>query len=675
MKFSSFTTQEPVKVLESLEVTAQKGLTKSEAEKRLVSGFNEIKIKEIGFFDIFLRQLKSPFFYLLFIASAIAFLIGEVSDSLVIMAFVVINTFLGFFQEARAHRAAAMLKKYFVIEARVVRDGKEKLIDKKLLVDGDIVLLEAGDIVPADLRILKLNNLLVDESALSGESFPVSKVCSALAKEAKEVFAATNIVFAGTSLSSGEMQGVVVATGKETVFGEIVKLAVSGQRESAYEKNLIGLSKLILKIVLATIIFIFLLNFIIKGVNGLGDFMIFAIALVVSIIPEALPLVAISALSSGAIKLAKKKMIVKRLSAVEDLGDVEILCTDKTGTLTENKLSLEEFFSFDPQKLLLYGLLASCYAKEEVESAVNAFDAAIYKETPKEIQRRVKKYKIISESPFEAARLRNSVVVEEEKGKTLIVRGAPETVLGLCTDFASGWEKDKIEREVKEKAAEGKRILLLAFKHLVDKDLDSKEESNLTLLGYFSFFDPLKETAKKAIKVAKKLGVGIKIVTGDSKEVAGYVAKEVGLIDDLAKTISGESLNALAEEDFDKACQEFSVFARIAPQLKHRIVGSLQKKYDVGFLGEGINDAPALKIANLAIVVPSAAGVSREVSDIILLEKDLSVIIDGIKEGRSIFSNINKYIKCTLASNFGNFYSIAFVALFIPFLPMLPSQI
>src|SRR4030042_550089 len=455
MRFSEFTIENAEKVLHELK-TSRDGLTDEEAKNRLtIFGFNEIKTKEIGLFDIFLRQFKSPFFYLLFIAAIVALLIKETTDSLVIFLFVLINVSLGFIQEGRAARATILLKKYIPQKSRVKRAGLEKTIEQKLLVPGDIVLLEAGNIVPADLRILKAKNFLVDEEILSGESAPVAKDHQILLKEAKEIFGAQNIAFTGTSVISGEAEGVVIATGKKTFFGEIAKLTTGILREGAYEKDLFHFSKIILRIVAGTIIVVFLLNLIITKLNLFNrgqvnnlDFLIFCIALVISIIPEALPVVVTFSLSRGALRMAKQKVVVKRLSAVEDLGDIEILCTDKTGTLTENKLSLENVYSSDKEKCLLYGLLSSPYLKEEIESSLNPFDSALFDKAPPKINNLLKKFKVISEIPFDSQRLKNSTLLEDQKGnKVLIVRGAPEVILERSFVFTEGTTREKVKEE------------------------------------------------------------------------------------------------------------------------------------------------------------------------------------------------------------------------------------
>lgn len=676
MNFSQYTNKGIKEVFEILK-SLENGLSEKEVENRLkIYGLNEIKAKETSLFDIFFRQFRSSFVYLLLIASVIAFLIGERINGFLILFFIFINVSLGFFQEAKAKRTVLLLKKYLPSKARVLREGKEKIIEEKFLVPGDIVLLGAGDIIPADLRVLKTQNFLVDESILSGESVPVAKISQPFQKETKEIFEAKNILFTGTSVISGEVKGLIIGTGKDTVFGQISKLVSREIRESVYEKNLLKFSQIVLRIVVITIIFVFLANLIIKGTTNFFDYLIFSIALVVSIIPEALPLIVTFTFSQGALRLAKENVVVKRLSAIEDLGDIEILCTDKTGTLTENKLRLENIYSSDKEKCLLYGLLSSPYMKEEIESVLNPFDFALFEKASQKILQSLKKFKVISEIPFDPFKLRNSTLLEDEKGDLiLIVKGAPETILKLSIRIEGDLEREKVKEEIEKEGETGKRTLAVAFKKIDKRDFSEKDEENLNFLGYFSFSDPLKKTAKEAIRLAKKLGVEIKILTGDSKEIAGYIAKEIGLIENPQKVILGEKLESLSEEDSENTCNNFSVFARVSPQTKYKIVKILQKKYEVGFLGEGVNDAPALKAANVAIAVKEAANVSREASDIILLKKNLKVIVKGILQGRNIFSNINKYIKCTLASNFGNFYSIAAISLFIPFLPMLPIQI
>ena len=673
-QYTNKTAEESLLILK----TSISGLTKKEALLHQQEfGLNELKTRNINAFEILIRQIKSPFAYLLLTAAIVSILIGQFVDSVAVLAFIFINVTIGFFQEYRAEKSVLMLQKFIAKKVKVRRDGKEEVIDRKFLVPGDIVLLEAGDLVPADLRVINVQNFLIDESVLTGESVPVAKIYEAMEKPEDEIFKAKNIIFSGTSVISGKAEAVVFETGKDTIFGNIIKSVSQIRRESTYEKNILYFCKLILRIVTITIILIFIANIALKGFGTVFELLLFSVALIVSILPEALPAVITFALSQGSLKMAKENVVVKRLSAIEDLGNVEILCTDKTGTLTQNKLSLEKIVSSDKRKLFLYSALSSGADRIE-EKLLNPFDNAIFKRLPDDILRQSKKYKVIFELPFDSYRMRSAFLAEPKSGeKILVVKGAPESILKNCSRLGGSFTKAEIREDINREGQEGRRVLALAFKK-VSRDKTSitvDDEKGLTFLGYFVFEDPLKSTSKEAIDLAKKLGVKIKIITGDSKEVAEFVAKKTGLYENVEDVISGEQLKEMQKEEFDDACDRCSVFARISPDLKHKIIKSLQKKYEVGFLGEGVNDAPALKTANVGIAVVEASDIARESADVVLLQKDLRVIVNGIKDGRVIFANINKYIKCALASNFGNFYSIAVISLFVNFLPMLPVQI
>ncbi|MDD5627362.1 MAG: HAD-IC family P-type ATPase [Patescibacteria group bacterium] len=679
MQFFQYTNQKISEVFKELD-SSQNGLSQAQAAGLLGEiGLNEIKTKRTNLLDVFLRQFKYAFFYLLFFAAVFAFLTKEITEGIVIAFFIVLNVLFGFIQELRANQAAKILQGFIPETSKVLRDGKEMLLDKKYLVPGDIILLAAGDIAPADLRMLKGVNFWINEEVLSGEATPIAKNPTALKMKTEEIFQAKNIIFCGTEVISGEGRGVVVATGKNTLWGAIAKLSTQKPKQSIYEKKLFDFSKSIIKVVVPTIAAIFLVYLISRGLNHFFDFLIFCIALIVSIIPEALPLITTFALSRGALKLAKKNMVVKRLAAIEDLGNIEMLCADKTGTITEGKLTLQDVVSKERDQCFLYALLLSSYQEGNAEGE-NSFDRAIYQKVPSKIKmaRELKEFKKITSLPFDSFRFRESGLFKEKGSDKylLVVNGAPETVLKLCATFPGKLNKETIEKQIQKKGQEGQRALVVAYKEISKKLSLKKEEKELNFLGYFIFSDPLKKSAYQALGLAKDLGVKIKILTGDSFEVAGAVGKKAGLIQDAKKeVILGSELNSLSPRDFSQACDKFSIFARISPTAKFKIVQALQKKYTVGFLGEGMNDAPALKTADVSLVVRQAADISRENADIILLEKNLHVIIQGIQQGRHIFANINKYIKCVLASNFGNFYSIALISLFLPFLPMLPAQI
>jgi Mg2+-importing ATPase len=675
MDFSTYTdksVQESLKLLK----TAETGLSKKEVISRQQQyGFNEVKQKGVSILDILLRQAKSPFFYLLVIAALISLVVGEKIDSIVIIVSVLINVVIGFIQEYKAERAVSLLKNFIPEKVKVVRAGKQEIIEKREVVPGDIIELSLGNIVPAELRVINAQNTLIDEEVLTGESVPVMKTHEPSKKPQTEIFKANNILFTGTSVVSGKVSGVVLATGEETALGKIMKLSSVKRPESPYQKDLMYFCRLILRIVMITIVLVFLLNFLIKGGQNIVEFSLFSVALIVSILPEALPTVVVLALSGGSLRMAKENVVVKRLSAIEDLGNIEILCTDKTGTITQNKLSLEKIVSSNKEKMILFSILGADEPDKSLNN-VSYFDSAIFQRADYKARRDVKKFTILQELTFDSFRMCQSVLVKDQQGKKFIVtKGSPERILSHSSILLAGQKKNEIKNAVALEGRDGKRVLAVAFKPIAKDSISKSDESGLTFLGYAVFEDALKASSTEAIRLAKKLGVQIKVLTGDAKEVAGFVAQKTGLVQSAQDVILGEELEEMHQQEFDNACQDFNVFARVSPQIKYRIIKSLQKRYEVGFLGEGINDVPALKIANVAIAVSEATDVAKEAADIVLLQKDLRAIVNGIKDGRSIFSNINKYIRATLTSNFGNFYTVAGISLFIPFLPMLPVQI
>jgi Mg2+-importing ATPase len=670
-EFSDFASIKLDEVFSKLDTTFN-GLTQEMAKELPTKyGPNKIKSQEITAWDIFLRQFKSPFVYLLAFACVIAYLIGERIDSFMIFGFVVINSILGFYQEYRSEQTVKLLKKYLAQEATVLRDSKEQNIRVEDIVPGDILIFEPGDIIPADCRFIESYNLTVDESVLTGESAPVQKVDKEISGKVKDVYGAGNIGFSGTAIVSGRGKGVVFATGINTNYAKIVKLTTQTARESSFEKELTRFSKFTLIVVLVTLVLVIVASLAIKPTPSLVELTLFAIALAVSVIPEALPVVTTFSLSIGAANLAKKEVVVKRLAAVEDLGSVEILCSDKTGTLTENQLEVDEIFGEDKKKTLEMASLASYFADLSRNQQNNAFDIALQKKMGKDLKE-LKSYKSIVEIPFDPIRKRVTSLLETKTGLLLISRGATEEVIKICKVQK---HHQKLMEWVNKKGSEGKRVLGVAVKKLEEKAEDLVDETGLEFIGAVSFIDPIKPSAYEAIDKAQKMGVAVKILTGDAKEVATDVAMKVRLIESEKEVITGDEFVKLKASEKHKAVEKYHVFARTTPEQKYEIIKLLEEKHSVGFLGEGINDAPALKIANVAIVVRGASDVARESSDIILLKRSLKVILDGIEEGRRVFGNTSKYITSTMTSNFGNFFSVAFVSLIIDFLPMLPLQI
>jgi len=675
MYFQKYTTFSLQDILLDLK-TSEKGLSKVEAVARLrVYGENKIVGKESHWWNIFFRQFKSPFIYLLFFAAGLAFYLGEKIDSVMILIFITINTILGFFQEYHSEKSLQLLKKFVIARARVKRDGKDELIDASQLVPGDIVMVETGDVIPADLRIIEVEDLTVDESVLTGESAPVSKKSKSTKEEINEVHLAENLAFSGTLVVSGKAVGIVIGTNKKSVMGEVSKMTIETVRKSAFEKGIAKFSSFILKMIVVILVLLFAANILIKGDGtNIPELILFSIALAVSVIPEALPLVTTLSLSRGALRLARDKVVVKRLSAVEDLGSIEVLCSDKTGTITENKMRVAEVKSQDREQCLFYGALASSFLGEKKAEPNNAFDLAMWNELTEKDKKQVRAEVRVKEIPFDPCRRRNDVLIKRDNACELIVRGALEDILPLCVDIEIE-EKNEYKKWAQAAGKNGQRILVVAIKNAKESCNISKEEKGLKLIGAISFVDPIKSTTKAAISKAEKLGVKVKILTGDAKEVAGAVAYQVGLAKNPEDVITGEELEKMSDKLRLEAVEKYNVFARVSPQQKYLIIQLLQRKYEVGFLGEGINDAPALKLANVAMVVEGASDIAREAADIVLLSSSLAVIIDGIKSGREIFANTIKYLKITLISNFGNFYAIAVASLIITFLPMLPVQI
>lgn len=675
MSFSTYTTLKPQQALRKADASLN-GLSSEEARKRFqLYGQNALAASEARWWEIWLRQFKSAFVYLLLAAALIAIGLSDFMEGFLILLFVIINSSLGFYQEYQSEHALQLLKQFIQAKSRVRRDGKELTVDSSELVPGDIILLKAGDRIPADVRFLSVQDLLVDESALTGESVPVNKTADATKLET-EPYLAKNIGFSATTIIAGQAEAVIIATGNRTEMGDISRLAVETRRVGSFEKGLNRFSVFILRLILLTLIVVFLVNLAIKGEHAnIPQLLIFSIALAVSVIPEALPIVATISLARGALKLAKNHVVVKRLSAIEDLGSVEILCTDKTGTITENKLTVVDVFGVDKSTTLHAAALACSLQAKELES-VDPFDRAIWKALSEAERKHVRAASILAQVPFDPRRRRNSVLAESAGETRLILRGALETIYACCVHADDASKKNATAWAVKQGKL-GRRVLAIAEKNWTGPSAyhAKNDENGAHLLGLIAFEDPIKPTAKHAVEQARALGLQVKILTGDSAEVATAVALEIGLIRSESEVMDGDTLEHLPIQKQEQAVEAHAVFARVSPEQKYRIIQLLEAKHEVGFLGEGINDAPALKVANIGLVVSSATDIARDAADIILLKSSLDVIVRGIREGREVFANTLKYIKGTLASNFGNFFAVAAASLLSNTLPMLPIQL
>jgi Mg2+-importing ATPase len=672
--FTTWTSQDVVSVFKQLE-TSLEGITSLKVQERLEKfGLNHIDIKAENIWSLFIRQFRSPFNYLLIIAAGIEFLISESSNAILILVLTILNVCIGFFQEYKAYCAILQLHRFIPDMTTVVRDGKEMSVPRDSLVPGDVIILVPGLIVPADARIVE-GEVFIDESTLTGEAEPINKNSQKLTVQAEEIFQATNIVFAGTGVVGGRCKAVVIATGSNTIFYTITAGSSSAPKISGYEKGLLALSHIVMHFVIVSILLIFVVKQLLHTPISIAEELVFFITLIVAIVPEALPTVIAFSLSQGALRLAKNNIVVKRLTAIDDLGDIEILCTDKTGTITELRLTVDAIISTDPEYCLLLQLMDTKVQAQGI-TGKGPFDDVLLSYARQQTKDTLNNYTVLATSPFDSFRMRSTILVRDADGnKLVIVKGAPEIVLGLSQSIDGSLATSVMQEKIRAYGRVGKRTLAVACKQVTYEYLDEQSEQGLHFVGFVALNNPIKPSVTKTIELARDLGVQVKMITGDSKEVAGYVGKQIGLVERETDVITGSQLTSLSAAEFKDQCLKHAIFARIDPETKAHIIEALQEMLEVGFMGEGINDVPALKKANVAIVVQEASDIARSVADIVLLKHDLHVVVSGIRQGRITFSNINKYILCTLSGNFGNYYSLAFFSLLVPFLPMLPTQI
>jgi Mg2+-importing ATPase len=669
-------------VFAALASTAR-GLTVQEAQDRIRSyGPNSVSEQiDLSALRLLIRQFASPLVLILLIAASISLSLREWVDASVILAIILGSTLLGFSQEFRASRALAELKQRLALNVRVLRSGIEVTVPASTLVPGDIALLAAGNLVPADGLIITSSDLLVSEANLTGESFPVEKRPGLVTAEAS-VSARTNSVFLGSSVRSGTARILIVATGHRTAFGAIASRLEAHEPETEFERGIRQFGALIVRIMFLIVLAVLIANQVIG--RPFADSLLFSLALAVGLSPELLPAIVSVTLSTGARHLAKGGVIVRRLVAIENLGSIDILCTDKTGTLSTGEIVLEGVIGPDgkPSERARH----AAYLNAALETGIeNPLDVAIVA-FGKSSDLSVGEWRKLAEIPYDFVRRRLTIIVErpaEPLRHRLICKGAFAEVLAICTAVESGGKcrpltaarRKAIERLFQDRSEAGYRVLAVAEREFAAKSGYSRDdESELVLTGLLLFLDPPKPQAQATLHDLAALGIGVKIISGDNRYVTAHLAQTVGL--DPGALVTGSQIAAMSDEALWHTVSRTTLFVEIDPQQKERIVRSFQHiGHAVGYLGDGINDAPALRAADVGISVDHAVDVARESSDVILLRHDLDVLRQGIVDGRRAFANTLKYISITTSANFGNMISMALATPFLPFLPLLPKQI
>ena len=672
----------PLKKLFEQLGSSEQGLTGVEARKRLDKyGPNDTTgLKRTSPIVQFLRLFLNPLVAILLVASVVSAILGDQVNASIIIVIVLLSNILNFVQTYRSQNAVEKLHAKVAPTASVLRDSTWLELARRELVPGDIVRLTAGDLVPADARLVQATDLHVQQAALTGESLPVEKSADDVVDHATESFAdAHNCVFLGTSVVSGLGTALITATGRNTAFGDIAVRRASRAPETEFERGIKGFGMLIMKTVFFLVVFIVLVGII--GHHQPFETVLFAISLAVGLTPEFLPMITTVTLGQGALRMAKQKVIVKHLESIQNFGSIDTLCSDKTGTLTSGETKLEGYLDLSDQasdRVLLFGYLNSIY-----ESGIKSpLDEAILQHGTLNVGG----YSKIGEIPFDFERRCLSVVVRHEDTYLLIIKGAPESILPRCTEYEIAGERkplDGVDGKARTKyvnrycdlSSQGYRVLAVAYRVLPQQGTYSKvDEQSLVLLGFLNFADPPKADVAQVLQALKSDGVQVKILTGDNELVTRHVCEQVGL--ESSRIVLGSELEHMTDPALAQVVGEINVFARVSPAQKNRVILALKhRKHVVGYMGDGINDAPSLHAADVGISVSTGVDVARDAADILLLEQSLQVLHNGILEGRKAFGNVIKYLLMGTSSNFGNMFSMAGAYVFLPFLPMLPSQI
>jgi Mg2+-importing ATPase len=653
------------------------GLTSDEAQKRLaLYGSNLLKPKKRkDVFTLLISQFKSPIILILFFATILSFFLHDKVDALIILVIVLVSGLLGFWQEYGASNAVEKLLSIVQIKVSVMRDGVTKEVPLEHIVPGDIVVLDAGDIIPGDGLVQESKDLYVDEAMLTGETFPVEKMTAELPPETL-LSQRTNALWMGTHVVSGSATALIVHTGKETEFGKVSERLKLRPQETEFEHGIRRFGYFLMEVTLVLVVVIFAVN-VYLGRHILDSFL-FSLALAVGLTPQLLPAIISINLSHGAKRMAQKKVIVKRLSSIENFGSMNVICSDKTGTLTEGIVQLQS--ALDPDGDVSDKVLFQAYINAFYETGfTNPIDEAIRNHKQFDLSGYLKQ----DEIPYDFIRKRLSILVSHDNLHLMVTKGALQNVLETCSsvETKNGNVVDKniyleqIGKHFEEFSNKGFRTLGIAYKNLGTVSRISKgEESGMTFLGFLILSDPPKPNIIDTITGLRNLGVGLKIITGDNHLVAANISQQIGLKD--ARIMTGSELGHLSDSALMKEVGGVEVFAEVEPNQKERIIIALKKAGNVvGYMGDGINDASALHAADVGISVDSAVDVAKDAADIVLLEKGLDVLVQGVREGRVTFANTLKYVFMATSANFGNMFSMAGVSLFLQFLPLLPKQI
>jgi P-type Mg2+ transporter len=653
------------------------GLTSEDAKKRLIEyGINRLKPqKRSDAFTLLIGQFKSPIILILLFATGLSLFLHNIVDASIILVIVLISGLLGFWQEHGASNAVAKLLAIVQIKTAVLRDGGQQEIHIEDVVPGDIVVLSAGDIVPGDCLLLESKDLFVDEAMLTGETYPVEKVVSVLAADTA-LSKRTNSVWMGTHIVSGNAKALVTLTGKNTEFGKVSERLKLKPPETEFERGIRRFGYFLGEVTLFLVVIIFAINVYLH--RPVLESFLFSLALAVGLTPQLLPAIISINLAHGAKKMAQKKVIVKRLASIENFGSMNVICSDKTGTLTEGTVQVESALDVNGEvndKVFLFAYLNAFYET----GFTNPIDQAILNYRKIDLS----DYQKQDEIPYDFLRKRLSIAVIKENAHIMVTKGALTNILEVCSSAETmegnivdlGSVKEKIQKHFEEFSNSGFRTLGIAYKNIpADNLINKSDEKEMIFAGFLTLFDPPKANIISTISKLKNLGVSLKIITGDNHLVAASISKKMGLSDN--KIISGPELRQMSDAALLRSVGSVDVFAEIEPNQKERIIIAMRKAGNVvGYMGDGINDASALHAADVGISVDTAADVAKDAADIVLLEKDLGVLVEGVREGRTTFANTLKYVFMATSANFGNMFSMAGVSLFIPFLPLLPKQI